>query len=162
MAIMLLYHKTGTIGTYLFLTTHRKNRPPGINQLVGIMIIKRTEGLVDIASVRISNDDPLLAFLEQMGVSYIDNRPKAGRLWIIGNRSLKDTTAWLKSRGYSFVYCNSGSKSTNWESAWFLDDTRIRDTGIKTAGISPRRPFMVRSTGFEPVIFGLSIRCSTI
>lgn len=83
-----------------------------------------SEGLVDIASVRISNDDPLLAFLEQMEISYIDNRPKAGRLWIIGNRSLKDTTTWLKSQGYSFVYCNSGSKSTNWESAWFLDDRK--------------------------------------
>ena len=85
-----------------------------------------SEGLVDIASVRISNDDPLLAFLEQMGVSYIDNRPKAGRLWIIGNRSLKDTTTWLKSQGYSFIYCNSGSKSTNWESAWFLDDRKAQ------------------------------------
>ena len=83
-----------------------------------------SEGLVDIASVKISNNDPLIAFLEQMEISYVDNRPKSGRLWIVGNRSLQETVTWFSRQGYSFVYCSSGSKSTNWESAWFLDDRK--------------------------------------
>lgn len=68
--------------------------------------------------------DQILAFLNNMEIQYIDNRAKEGRLWMLGDMSLKEAAAWLRKNGYSFVYCYRGSKSTGWKSAWYLDEGR--------------------------------------
>ena len=109
------------------------------------------DGLVDIGSVRIPNNDPLIAFLKRMDISYIDNRPKAGRLWILGDRSLKETTTWLKSQGYSFIYCNSGSRSTNWESAWFLDDRKEQKSQHQTTADEAAAPEESKSANLSEI-----------
>ena len=67
--------------------------------------------------------DPIIALFDNMDIQYIDNRSKDGRLWMLGDMSLKETAAWLRKNGHSFVYCYRGSKSTGWKSAWYLDES---------------------------------------
>ena len=75
--------------------------------------------------------DPILTFLNNMEIQYIDNRAKKGRLWMLGDMSLKETAAWLRKNGYSFVYCYRGSKSTGWKSAWYLDEGSKASVKVK-------------------------------
>ena len=75
--------------------------------------------------------DPILTFLNNMEIQYIDNRAKEGRLWMLGDMSLKETAAWLRKNGYSFVYCYRGSKSTGWKSAWYLDEGSKASAKVK-------------------------------
>ena len=103
--------------------------------------VKPESGIPTIQDTTIATDtstsavDPILTFSNTMEIQYIDNRAKEGRLWMLGDMSLKETAAWLRKNGYSFVYCYRGSKSTGWKSAWYLDESS--KASVKAGAVRP-------------------------
>ncbi|WP_337018300.1 sigma factor-like helix-turn-helix DNA-binding protein [Oceanobacillus massiliensis] len=74
---------------------------------------------------------PLLVFLGEHNLKYIDKRDKKGALWVLGDWSLRETLFTLKKNKIYFRFSKKGSKSTDYRPAWFLLNKTL--TGTKSA-----------------------------
>lgn len=63
---------------------------------------------------------PLLNYLRQKNLTYIDNRPKNGALWVLGDWSIRELLLPLKEYKIYFRYTNKGGRATKGKPAWFL------------------------------------------
>lgn len=68
-------------------------------------------------------DDPVIAYLEQRGLEYIDYRHKLGCLWIIGGRDITDKMAILHKSGVRMHFRAGGGNVTGGKDAWWTKDT---------------------------------------
>ena len=82
-------------------------------------------------------EDPLLALVISKGIEYIDNRGKGGRLWLIGDLSLRDKILEIQEKGYRSFYIERGCKTTGFRSAWYVDvkpGSMYKKTKAKASG----------------------------
>jgi len=63
--------------------------------------------------------DDLIEALKSLNVSYIDNRPKKGVLWVLGGTEIQSIIDRLSSMGYVFHFKECGGKATKGQSAWW-------------------------------------------
>ena len=63
--------------------------------------------------------DDLIEVLKSLNVSYIDNRPKKGVLWVLGGIEIQSIVNQLGSMGYVFHFKECGGKATKGQSAWW-------------------------------------------
>lgn len=64
----------------------------------------------------------LLDFLIANNISFIDNRPKKGCLWMIGGEELKAFADKCSALGVTFHFKADGSRATEYSSAWWTTD----------------------------------------
>lgn len=64
--------------------------------------------------------DPVLDFLGDHDVEYIDRRHDSGTLWIIDGPNANDAVEYLKGRGLDFGYLSKGARVTGRRPAWYL------------------------------------------
>lgn len=64
----------------------------------------------------------LLDFLIANNISFIDNRPQNGCLWMIGGEELKPFADKCSARGVTFHFKADGSRATEYSSAWWTTD----------------------------------------
>ena len=86
-------------------------------------------------SVEITKD-PILDYLEQCGLEYIDYRQKSGCLWIIGGRDITEKVEILHKNGIRMHFKARGGRATNGKDAWWTKDETTKpikwlDNGIK-------------------------------
>lgn len=67
-----------------------------------------------------TQEDEIMRYLVGKGFKCIDKRQAGGRLWILGDASLRDEMQKLQALGLRFLYARSGSKSIQWQSGWYL------------------------------------------
>ena len=63
--------------------------------------------------------DYLIEALKSLNVSYIDNRPKKGVLWVLGGTEIQTIINRLSLMGYVFHFKECGGKATKGQSAWW-------------------------------------------
>ena len=66
-----------------------------------------------------SDSKDVLDSLRWNRLTYIDNRPAGGALWVIGGHELDDTMSELKKQGHAFIFSEKGGKATKGEPAWW-------------------------------------------
>lgn len=64
--------------------------------------------------------DPVLNFLNDHDVEYIDRRRDSGALWIIDGPNANDAVECLKKQGLNLGYMSNGTRVTGRRSAWYL------------------------------------------
>ncbi len=72
--------------------------------------------------------DPVLDFLKDRRVEYIDRRYRAGCLWIIGGMEIREIIGVLRKAGVRISYKAEGGQTTRGRAAWWtkMDTTNIR------------------------------------
>lgn len=72
--------------------------------------------------------DPVLDFLRERGVEYIDRRYRSGCLWIVGGMEIRETIGVLRKAGVRISYKSEGGQSTRGRAAWWtkMDTTMVR------------------------------------
>lgn len=68
---------------------------------------------------------PLINYLENNGLTFIDNRDKNGALWVLGDWSISEKLLSLKKHKIYFRYTKKGGKATKYKPAWFLLNKNI-------------------------------------
>lgn len=63
--------------------------------------------------------DDLIEALKSLNVSYIDNRPKKGVLWVLGGTEIQTIINRLSLMRYVFHFKECGGKATKGQSAWW-------------------------------------------
>lgn len=76
---------------------------------------------------------PLLEFLEEHNLEFIDKRDRKGALWIIGDWSISEVLFTLKENNIYFRFSKKGSKSTGYKPAWFLLNKTLKGTKIESS-----------------------------
>lgn len=66
-----------------------------------------------------AGEDELIKALKGRNLSYIDNRPKNGVLWVIGGIEIKDIIEQLSEMGYVFHFKECGGKATKKRAGWW-------------------------------------------
>lgn len=74
------------------------------------------------AEQEITADNSLHDFLVANNISFIDNRPKNGCLWMIGGEELKVFADKCSARGVTFHFKADGARATEYSSAWWTTD----------------------------------------
>lgn len=74
------------------------------------------------AEQNITANNSLLDFLIANNISFIDNRPKNGCLWIIGGKELQIFADKCSARGVTFHFKADGARATEYSSAWWTTD----------------------------------------
>lgn len=64
--------------------------------------------------------DPVLNYLNDHDVEYIDRRHDSGALWIIEGPNTNDAVEYLKKQGLNLGYMSNGTRVTGRRSAWYL------------------------------------------
>ena len=67
--------------------------------------------------------DPLITYLKQCNLTYIDLRHKQGCLWIIGGRDITDKMEVLHKQGIRMHFRSGGGNVTNGKDAWWTKDS---------------------------------------
>lgn len=80
----------------------------------GIETSKKTAPAMTVVA-----DDPIIAIIREKGIEYVDNRPMAGSLWIIGGQELEPIVKRCASLGAKFKYMPNGGKATKSRPAWW-------------------------------------------
>ena len=95
--------------------------------------------------------DPVLDFLREKGVEYIDRRYRAGCLWIIGGMEIRETIGTLRKAGVRIAYKAEGGLTTKGRAAWWtkMDTTKVRLEAAAEAETPGEEP--ARSKPLEPV-----------
>ena len=70
----------------------------------------------------ITANNSLHDFLVATNISFIDNRQKNGRLWMIGGKELKVFADKCSARGVTFHFKADGARATEYSSAWWTTD----------------------------------------
>lgn len=73
------------------------------------------------------NRFPLLKYLKDNNLEYIDNRQKKGALWVIGDWSISKKLFPLKEHKIYFRYSKKGGRATKNKPAWFLLNKNLVD-----------------------------------
>lgn len=68
-------------------------------------------------------EDPIISYLNQERISYVDHRKNRGRLWIIGGRDVADVINQLRSSGVALQFVVGGCRATNGKDAWWTTDS---------------------------------------
>lgn len=91
------------------------------------------------------------AYLKESQIECVDKRQQGGRLWIVGSNELSSFVAECKERGYTFRYCEGGSKSTSGRNAWYLDEKHIEeiDSGVKDLLLTDELRTLLEEDDFE-------------
>ena len=70
-----------------------------------------------------TTEDPVVSYLKQCGLQYIDFRHKLGCLWIIGGRDITDKMEVLHKSGVRMHFRAGGGNATGGRAAWWTKDT---------------------------------------
>ena len=69
----------------------------------------------------IMSEDPIIRYLLDNDIEYIDKRDKRGSLWVLGGVELSDFMNEIeKSIGVKFTFTEKGGKATNYKSGWYF------------------------------------------
>lgn len=63
---------------------------------------------------------PILEYISEKGLKYIDNRDKNGALWVLGDWSVNEKLFPLKKHKIYFRYTKKGGRATKYKPAWFM------------------------------------------
>ncbi len=83
------------------------------------------EGVIDTTDA--DNHFPLLKYLQEQQIPYIDKRDRKGALWIIGGWELNEKLLSLKAHKIYFRYSKRGSRTTDNKPAWFLLNKNLNE-----------------------------------
>jgi hypothetical protein len=72
---------------------------------------------------RLILEDEIIKVIKDAGLDYIDKREQHGTLWVIANGDITDFLTTCKTKGFTFCFAASGSRSTEFRSAWYLVPT---------------------------------------
>ncbi|MBU5465814.1 DUF4145 domain-containing protein [Virgibacillus sp. MSJ-26] len=78
---------------------------------------------------------PILAYLREQELEYVDKRDQDGVLWILGDWSINEKLTSLKKHKMYFRFTKKGGKSTNYQSAWFLLNKTLPLVEIDKIGV---------------------------
>lgn len=77
--------------------------------------------------IDLGNHFPLLEYLQEQDISYIDKRDNKGALWVIGAWELSEKLLPLKVHKIYFRYSKRGARVTKFEPAWFLLNKNLNE-----------------------------------
>jgi hypothetical protein len=66
----------------------------------------------------------IIEALQNLGLRFVDARPKGGSIWVIGGRTLRPTLNELARVGWSAEFIARGSRASKWEPAWELREKK--------------------------------------
>jgi len=88
--------------------------------------INKSEGQIENNATLINNhiNDLIVKEIISNGYEYIDNRHKAGCLWLLGDHSIGNFVKQLEKKySVEFEYAPDGGKATNLKSSWWTKNT---------------------------------------
>ena len=113
-----LIHQRRKISTSEFLDICDKYSLSPIEvDFLSTKILEKNLFCKETSSVKLKDD--LIEALKSLNVSYIDNRPKKGVLWVLGGIEIQSIIDRLSSMGYVFHFKECGGKATKGQSAWW-------------------------------------------
>lgn len=113
-----LIHQRRKISTSEFLDICDKYSLSPIEvDFLSTKILEKNLFCKEILSVKPKDD--LIEALKSLNVSYIDNRPKKGVLWVLGGIEIQSIIDRLSSMGYVFHFKECGGKAIKGQSAWW-------------------------------------------
>ena len=74
----------------------------------------------------LAQNDPLVEFLVNSQIPFVDFRNKKGCLWIVGGGEYKDIIERCKKYGVTFHFKENGSHATDGKPAWWTRDTVVK------------------------------------
>ena len=82
----------------------------------------KVSGEADLKEHKAKYRDPVIEFLVDNGIEYIDKRYNLGCLWIVGGAEISEVISKLKRAGVSLHFKASGGVATQGRDAWWTKD----------------------------------------
>ncbi len=108
-----------------------------------------------------SNSYPLLKYLQDNGLEYVDNRNKKGLLWILGDWSINEKLLPLKKEKIYFRFSKKGGKASDYKPAWFLLNKSLVDTSHLEDN-QPEEPTITMEEKEEPTAHSIAVTTKTV
>lgn len=95
---------------------------------------------------------PLLKYLQEQQVPYIDKRDRKGALWVIGGWELNEKLFPLKEHKIYFRYSKKGARATKHEPAWFLLNKNLDEASTDDTSHVQREQSNENGVSEEPLV----------